>query len=250
MPAPEGIAEPSAEGEAAPPSWSTSQTTEELFEHEEIKPHLEERDTATFKRAKEEVKGQTEGYLRRQTQEMQGVNKSLADFTASFQEITEELQTTGNVGELQKLLRNPNTREALETLHGLQVQQGRLAGWTGFVDGVAGATNDPALATEFKGRLMDIAQNMQDETFWTDFVERVTDKARAEGKEEGRKLGNKETEARLVAEARANGRKGEAPPPKVAGSAGGGGKSDREKLVDPNTPVKELMEIRARQRAR
>ena len=93
-----------------------------------------------------------------------------------------------------------------------------------------------------------MANGDSDDGFWPDLVERLTDTARKDSFEEGRKKGNKETETRLAAEARANGRKEEAPPPKVAAGAGAGKRTakDIEKMTAAQIaeiPVEELQAI-------
>lgn len=211
--------------------------------------HVQEREKVRHaegrKEGASEAQARMQPFLQRREAAMKTVNQGIQDFASDFSEWRDD--PTTDVKALDRLItKHKGTFDVLGQVH---LEQGGWQGWNGFLNNLGIQSKNPALAQEFLPRIQNMASGDSDDGFWPDLVERLTDEARKEGKEEGRKLGNKETETRLAAEARANGRKGEAPPPMVAGSAGGGGKTDREKLLDSDTPVSELMEIRARQRA-
>ncbi len=243
----------SAPVEAAPAPETTEEgggeepTPDQLLTN--LAEHVQEREQAKHAEGKKEGASEThtrmQPFLQRREKAMDHINQGIKDFASDFSEWRED--PTTDIKALDRLI--TKHKDTFETLGQVQLEQGGWQGWAGFLNNISAQFKSPELAQEFLPRLQHMMQGDSDEGFWPDFYERVTDTARKEGFEEGRKKGNKETETRLAAEARANGRSGEAPPPKVAAGAGGGGKSDTEKLLDPATPYLELVEIRQRQRA-
>lgn len=237
-PAPEAKEETGGEEVQPTPEALLTNLAEHVTEREKTK-HAE-----GIKEGRSEAQSRMQPSIQRLEGSMKRINEGIQNFASDFTEWREDPATD------QKSLDRLITRhkDVFETLGQVQLERGGWQGWAGFVNNLATQSKNPELAQEFLPRLQHMANGDSDETFWPDFVERQTDAAHKEGFEEGRKKGNKETTDRLAAEARDNGRQKEAPPPKVAAGAGSGGKSDREKLIDPATPYDELVEIRQRQR--
>lgn len=207
--------------------------------------HVQEREKAAHKEGRSETHSRMQPSIQRMEGDIKRINQGIQDFAGEFTEWRDDPTTDQKA--LDRLI--TKHRDTFDALGQVQLDRGGWQGWAGFVNNLGTQSKDPALAQEFLPRLQHMMNGDSDDGFWPDLVEHLTDTARKESKEEGRKLGNKETTDRLAAEARDNGRQKEAPPPKVAAGAGGGGTSDAEKLLDPATPYSELVEIRQRQRA-
>lgn len=241
----------SAPVEAAPASEATNEgggeeagpTSDELLVN--LAEHVQEREKAKFKEGRSEAHSRMQPSIQRMETSIKAINQGIENFANDFTEWRED--PTTNTKGLDRVM--TKHRETFETLGQLQLERGGWQGWAGFVNNLATQSKNIELAQEFLPRLQHMVNGDSDDGFWPDLMEHLTDSARKEGFEDGRKKGNKETEERQKAEARANGRSEQAPPPKVAGSAGGGGKTDREKLLDPATSYDQLVEIRQRQRA-
>ncbi len=121
------------------------------------------------------------------------------------------------------------------------ISQGSWTGAEFFIKEGAAAANKPSLAMKYQTRINEAKQGRDESTkIVHDFITEI----RQGGYDAG--LASKAAENKAgsdVAE-----RKGQKPPQGV-GSAGSNNATDRERLLDPNTPVSELIEIRARQTA-
>ena len=110
---------------------------------------------------------------------------------------------------------------------------------------------DDALANEYLGRLYRMATDSRaDPEFASDLMERIAEplveKKLQEAEQRGYERGLKAGKSANVENTRAASRKGQKPD---LTEKARGGRSDREILADPATPVQTLIEIRARQRA-
>jgi hypothetical protein len=116
---------------------------------------------------------------------------------------------------------------------------------------LADESGDPNLLSDVYLRLKN-DPNMGDKGFAREFLDRLTE-ARMGGriKEATEEAVKPKDEEIASLKATLNQNKGKARtegPEKLPGSAGGGG-DDNKRLLDPSTPIKEVMEIRARQKA-
>ena len=257
-PDPQPTASPAATpAESAPVDAAPApETTEESGGEAEVEPtpevlltnlaeHVQEREKAARKEGRSETHSRMQPSIQRLEGDMKRINQGIQDFAGEFTEWREDPATDQKA--LDRLI--TKHRDTFDALGQVQLERGGWQGWAGFVNNLAAQSKNAELAQEFLPRLQHLANGDSDDGFWPDLVEHLTDAAEKKGFEEGRKKGNKETTDRHAAEARDNGRQKEAPPPKVAAGAGGSGKSDAEKLLDPATPYSELVEIRQRQRA-
>jgi len=110
---------------------------------------------------------------------------------------------------------------------------------------------DDSLANEYLGRLYRMAtDNRVDPDFASDLMERIAEplveKKLQEAEKRGYERGLKAGKSANVENTRATSRKGQKPD---LTEKAHGGRSDREILADPTTPIQTLVEIRARQRA-
>jgi uncharacterized protein YhaN len=128
---------------------------------------------------------------------------------------------------------------------------GRTGGQLDAVDALlnAAGANMPEARTRLEAILN---EGNVDPTFADDVAEAIGKAAVAKAREKWEKEHAKTVDDNAVARAKAELRKEQnpEPPAEPTGGAGGGtSKSDKDMLLDPNTPVEKLMEIRARQRA-
>ena len=110
---------------------------------------------------------------------------------------------------------------------------------------------DDSLANEYLGRLYRMATDSRvDPDFASDLMERIAEplveKKLQEAEQRGYERGLKAGKSANVENTRAASRKGQKPD---LTEKARGGRSDRDILADPATPIQTLVEIRARQRA-
>ena len=231
-PDPQPTASPAAETPAPEEAAPAPETTEDDG-GKEVEPtpeqllttlaeHVQERETAKYTEGRKEGASETHSrmqpFLQRQETAMKSINQGVTDFASDFSEWRED-PASDTKGLDRVLTKHKDTFEALGQV---QLDRGGWNGWGGFVNNLGLQSKDTGLAQEFLPRLQHMANGDSDDGFWPDLHERLTDTARKEGFEEGRKKGTKETEVRHAAEARDNGRQKEAPPAKVAAGAGTG----------------------------
>lgn len=209
--------------------------------------HVQERETVKYTEGRKEGASETHSRMQPAIQRLgstlKDINQGVTDFASDFSEWRED-PAADTKGLDRVLTKHKSTFEAMGQV---QLERGGWDGWGGFVNNLGLQSKDTGLAQEFLPRLQHMANGDIDDGFWPDLVEHITDAARKEGFEEGRKKGNKETEVRHAAEARANGRKDEAPPAKVAAGAGAGKRTakDIEKMTATQVAEIPLEELRA-----
>ncbi len=239
-PDPQPTASPAAETPAPVEAAPAPETTEDDGGNEptpdqlltNLAEHVQEREQAKHAEGKKEGQSETHSRMQPSIQRLgstlKDINQGVQDFASDFSEWRED-PAADTKGLDRVLTKHKSTFEAMGQV---QLERGGWDGWGGFVNNLGLQSKDTGLAQEFLPRLQHMANGDSDDGFWPDLVERLTDTARKEGFEEGRKKGNKETETRLAAEARANGRKEEAPPAKVTAGAGGGGGGSYSNLAE------------------
>ena len=244
-PAPEEAA-PAPETTEADGGNEVEPTPEQLLTT--LAEHVQERETAKYTEGRKE--GASEPHSRMQPSiqrlgsTLKDLNQGVTDFASDFSEWRED--PAADTKGLDRVL--TKHRSTFEAMGQVQLERGGWDGWSGFVNNLGLQSKDTGLAQEFVPRLQHMANGDPHDGWWPNLYERLTDTARKEGFEEGRKKGNKETEVRLAAEARANGRQKEAPPAKVAAGAGAGKRTvkDIEKMTANQVaeiPLEELQAI-------
>lgn len=235
-----------AEEPTAPWADVASDDFDGLFEVEGVKAHHEEILSQKVQEAHDTAYQELQGHM----QPLQQGNKQTLDRIESANEsIRTTLDRAAEDGVLDKravedLLRTH--RPVFEALNKIHQTSGFWEGVKQYVNGVANAAEDPNIATTFLPRVERMENGVPDPTLLADLVKRVSNKARKEGEDTGYKKGMKEGKTAQAAQTRAQSDKGKGP--NLTPGKAGGGRSDRERQLDPTTPVSELKEIRARQK--
>ena len=238
---PEAPSAPEAETPTeTPPDWDA------LWDHEELKTRRETvRESAHGEgrlqglqeavTASDEAK-QTFDKLTRQVGAVLGrLNKAASDGTldsAGVSQLLSEHQETFFV-----------LNKALDTE--FQGQYGHV-GYSELLKEMGEGLEDPSLLADFEKRLP-LAARRIDKRLALDLRKWLTSKVATEAEAKGYKRGLAEGKAAQAAAQQVQQVKGTGP--NLAAGSPAGGRSDKELLADPSTPVSTLMEIRARQRA-
>ena len=218
-----------AEGETPPPPWATVADPYDVLNLDEFKPHLERR----IARERETLDTQLKAEYAQKTSDWESTNvhNTIAGYVGTIDQKLDLGDYDGAEKILAKLekFRDPYTAPYQERLRG---------------EGAAFKVNEVinALASRLNPRgqdeLKDIVRTAKN---WDDVLKKYDD-FRSE-KDYARGL--KEGEAALAAKLKAQAEGG----PVVAAVKGGGAGDDNKRLLDPTTPIEEIMQIRARQRA-
>ncbi len=143
-----------------------------------------------------------------------------------------------------------NNREAFAAMNkvvdGQYQNQHRAAAFGYFLTELGQDLNDPSFAQDFQKRLSFAVRGM-DKRFISDLRKRITGKDGDDRYDEGYKKGLKENRDAAAERKKLEARKGQGA--NLTPGSPAGGRSDRERLLDPTTPYDELVAIRARQKA-
>lgn len=241
-----------AEGPKAPSTWEDLEQTEwfpNAFE-ERRKAAVEEAKPDIFREAKSAAYSDLQGRFQEDSNRLQGLSQSTQAITGVWTDTLEDFtQRGGDPKELQRALRgvlreHPGWAEAV---NGEYWGKGQEFVFTA----LANESGDPHLLSEFYARIKNGGMGAKEQA--VDFLDRLTEaRMRDRIKEEREKAVTPKDEEIASLKAQLNEIKGKTRsegPEKLPGSAGGGAASDAKRLLDPNTPVPELIEIRARQEA-
>lgn len=248
-PTPEPAAAPAAEGEeagqepTAPWANVASDDLDGLFEVEDVKAHHEKGVQEAHDTAYQELQGHMQPLLQGNKQALDRISDASEGILTSLNRAVEDQSLDKR--SVEDLLRT--NRDTFAALNKVYQSSGFWEGVKQYVNGVANAADDPSIATTFMPRVERMENGVPDPTLLADLVKRVANKARQEGEAAGYKKGTKEGKAAQAAQT--NAQQNEGAGPNLAPGKAGGGRSDREKKLDPNTPIPELREIRARERA-
>lgn len=241
-PSPEATASETAET----PWYHSVGSDGELFEHENFKGHRETlRETAL-----------SEGRLQAQQELaplMEGSSQEFAKFTQQLRSLYGRLNQAASEATMDEaavdrlIAAHPDAFEAMNRAvnKGYQEQLGGMA-YSNFLTALAQDMNDFQLVGEFSPRLAYAARGM-DKKFVPDLRKRIVGAVETEAYERGRKKGLEDARGAQAAAQQVQQATGTGP--NLAPGSPAGGRSDKELLADPSTPVSTLMEIRARQRA-
>ncbi len=231
--------------EAPPRPWAEVETTDALFEHESVAPILSERlDVA---REEGQKTGQSDALARLQPlhDKNLGTLTAIAEGVDAVQNGLRRMVRAGLIEENQLNDLMEDHKGAFEGMRGVHQEIGKWSGANGVISGLAQALNSTEFRSEFTTRLGSMERGLADEKVWPDIVKAISDAVVKPLKTEIKEL--KAKAERVEVEHRAAARSETKPPADVAGAGAAGAKSDREKMLDPNTPVTELQAIRARQ---
>ena len=235
-------AEEGTEQTVAP--WATVPTDEadSLFEIEEVKAIHQRGVQEAHDTAYQELQGHMQTYLQGNKQTLDGIKQASETILTKLSRASEDGEL--NQRAVEDILRG--NKQELAALNGIYQNTGYWESVKQQVQAFATAAGDASLATPFLTRVERMENNVPDPTFAADFVNKLTSKVRQEGHDEGFKKGKKEGKSAQATQQQVQQAQGTGT--NLAPGAGGG-RTDDELLKDPNTPVKTLEEIRARQRA-
>jgi uncharacterized protein YhaN len=204
---------------------------------------LAERDKATYNT----VKGQMQPHLQRTSQSLSNIDTSMKAMRTQMADMVED----GVLDEKAARRLRDEAPQLFQDYNAYLQNVGRTGGQLDAVDALlnAAGANMPEARTRLEAILN---EGNVDPTFADDVAEAIGKAAVAKAREKWEKEHAKTVDDNAVARAKAELRKEQnpEPPAEPTGGAGGGtSKSDKDMLLDPNTPVEKLMEIRARQRA-
>ncbi len=225
-----------------PPTWG--QTPSEALEHEDFQPLLEERDKTNYDTAYTDIQSRLQPVVTRNRETLDQILESSKTVLTTLKRASED----GNLDQrtVEDLL--TTHRPTFEALNGAH----RAVGVRQALDGLAqavGITLSPSVELAYnewsagKTPTSDFIQEFAADVKATTKSELRAVEEKAEDK--GYQRGLKEGHAANVQQQRAN-----QPPggPNLAPGAGTGGRSDKELLLDPTTPIETIREIRTRQR--
>lgn len=236
---------PEAEAPVTPETpWHHSvESDDDLFGHDNLKDRRE---------ALREV-ALSEGRLQAQQELaplMEGSSQEFSKFTQQLRSLYGRLSqaaTEGNIDEAaadRLLAAHPDVFEAMNKAVSKEYQnQFSGTAYSNFLTALAQDMNDFQLVGEFSPRLAYAARGM-DKKFIPDLRKRIIGTIEDEADKRGYKRGLKEGKAATAAAQPVGPGAGVLAPGSPAG-----GRSDKELLLDPNTPIQTITEIRARQRA-
>lgn len=235
------------------PAWATVTEASELFEHESVKPLHEERLNAARETAKKEGASETHRRLQplidRHQDTLRGIDGKMEEFTKQWTRLARAKGTDDqplvDPARLQDLL--DDNREAFAALSGVHRNEGIWSGAAGLVKELADAMHSDTFTSDFRPRLERMQRGDTDSSIFPDMIEAIADSAKQPLKDELKEKDAKIT--RLEGEVREAKRNGQAPPANPAGGAGGAGKTRAEEdeiLLNPESDINVVKEIRAR----
>jgi len=250
-----------------PPPWGALASEDEVLDHERIKPRGEARIEEAREAAREEaldLQARMDDYLStvrtdtRASAEKAGA--ALGRLDRLVDDLDEQMAEAIKLGRLEKSDARRMTddlapqikalQETLQTLAGNRERAGTFVGETGAITSllaVAGAPESQMKRLVARVQRVYTEPGHKDEALGQDIITQITKAAQKPLHDEIAEL--KAQNTRLQAEQRNGRRTADNPNPPAGAPGRSGGKSDREKLLDPNTPRDELRTIRARQRA-
>jgi hypothetical protein len=177
-----------------------------------------------------------------------------------MEEATEEGGTLDRDTIRKTLSQNP---QAWSAFNQAKYTDGTWDGVNSTFSAIAQTMQDPSLMTEFQPRIQTYKEDVQaqalaqqqgrqplpfrDPNIFADFIARIGDAREKKGDDKGFKRGLKQGQEAGAAQTAIKANKGKGA--NLAPGTPAGGRSDSERLLDPNTPTSELREIRARQQA-
>ena len=238
--------------DGSPPSgwWTSPESAEALWEHEEAKSRLEQSDREGFKRGRTETQQRMQGFLQKQTHHLSsidgGVQRIVRDFNKLAKSEDADAQAISNI-----LDEHAGTFEALQGVH---QEAGKWVGAKGVMAEMGKALEDSGFYTEFSERLDGISQGMTDPTLFPDIVERISKAAVKQAMEKERTKIEKQVRERVEAELRAEARSDGKPPAKPVGGGGAGAltvdawnaKTPAEKAAVPKADAERIMNEKMR----
>ena len=236
--------EPAAQAEGVEESveptvaWADTPDIDGLFEVEEVKA----RHTKGVQEAHDQAYSEVQGHMQPAVQ----ANKQTLD---QINIATESIRTTLDRAAEDGALDKRAVEDLLRTHRGefaaLNQQYQTIGYWEGVKQYVTSLLGDAA--PTFLTRLERMQQNVPDPMLASDMQKSLRAQGHKEGHEEGYRKGLKENRDAAAERKKLEARQGQGA--NLAPGSPAGGADDNKRLLDPATPIDEIMEIRARQKA-
>lgn len=242
--APEAPVSPEAEAEKL---WLHEVESEDAaWDHEKFASRREAIETTAHGKGRLEAQQETSSLLDEGRESFDTATQQLRSLLGRFNKAaTDGILDSSAVQEL--LANNSAAFEVMNKASDPQYQnQHRGAAFGYFLKELGEELGDTSFVQDFQSRLPFAVRGM-DKKFIPDLRRRIAGKDGDDRYDDGYKKGLKEGKAAQAEQTNAQQNKGAGP--NLAPGKAGGGKSDRERQLDPATPVSELREIRARQGA-
>ncbi len=234
-------AKPGAPEKVEPPAWAGVTEFEGLREH--VQPLLEESEQKGYQRRSGEYDQFAQPYLQQHSQRLNDINAGVGRMLKDLGVIT-KVAKNGEVDVDALTEWSDNHEETLRALVGEYRTPWEYHGGKRVMVSIAEAAGAKGLADDFvrqNGRVDMLASQVPDPNLFADFVKKVTTKAVADAKTPldaeiiSLKAANEELKRRTT------------PGPDITQKGGGATEDDNALLLDPNTPIEKVREIRARQ---
>jgi hypothetical protein len=237
--------EPAAQAEGVEESveptvaWADTPDIDGLFEIEEVKT----RHTKGIQEAHDQAYSEIQGHMQ---PAVQANKQTLDQINAATESIRTTLDRAAEDGALDKRAVEDLLRTHRSEFAALNQQYQTTGYWEGVKQYITSLLGDAA--PTFLTRLERMQQNVPDPMFAADIQKSLRSQGHKDGYDEGYKKGLKENRDAASERGKLEARKGQGAN-LTPGSPAGGTKDDNARLLDRNTPIEELREIRARQRA-
>lgn len=255
-PPPEG--EPPEQPPEAPP-WTGRDTPEAVLEHEAFTPLVDEIKAQARRDGASDAQARIQPWNERAATSLASADEGIQAMRQQLEQITED-GTLDQAAVRKVISQNP---QALAAFNQAKYTDGTWDGFTSAISALAQTMGEPSVATDFQPRIQTYKEDVQaqvlaqqqgrqplpfrDPNIFSDLISRIGKARYEEGDKKGYARGAKEGKAAGTAQTAIKANKGEGA--NLAPGTPSGGRSDRERKLDPATSVPELIEIRTREKA-
>ncbi len=246
QPSPEAApAEPEAEAEAGaeePKPWADVKEVEGLREH--VAPFLEDAERTGYDKRTGEFDQYAQPYLQQHSQRLNDINSGIGRMAKGLENLVKVSKSdSGTVDEGVLTDWYDSNKETFESLLGANAARQQWDGGKRLLVSLADAVGDQSVAQPFMNRLDMLQNGVPDPNLFHDFLKKVSAKS-----DEAIKGPLQEEITSLKAQIETLKSQKRPDGPDTAPKGGADGRSDNERLLDPNTPLEEVREIRTRQK--
>jgi hypothetical protein len=232
-----------------PPAWATLTDPDEVLAHETLAPRIAEREDAALEKGRTEALETMREANQAREERLNAIDGKLGRFVGEFNKLSRlgpegerPLITKEALGDLME-----EYRDMFAAITGEGQDLGKWSGAAGLVNELAKAVKSEDFGEKFRTRLTKMQRGLTDPTLFTDMATAISVEAKKPLQEEIKELTAKVE--RLEVEAKTAERNGTKPPAEPAGKGGGGTMTRAEEdaiLLDPESDLKLVKEIRAR----
>ena len=245
QPSPEAAPAEPKEAEAGaeePKPWVDVKEVEGLREH--VTPLLEDAEKTGYDKRTGEFDQYAQPYLQQHSQRLNDINSGIGRMAKGLESLVKVSKSDSGTVDGEVLTEwYDSHKETFESLLGANDTVQQFHGGKRLLVSIADAAGDQSVAQSFMNRLDMLQNGVPDPNLFHDFLKKISAKSDEAIKEPLRKeiTSLKAQVEGLKAQKRPDG-------PDTTQKGGADGRSDNERLLDDNTPIEEVKEIRARQR--